>query len=178
MKDLLIKIKLIENSNLILENITIDDFRLFFNKIVITERTEEVFENIDFFSKKKNFIGQINLNNFEIRKVVKFNGESNSHTKAIGHFHEQDGHLKIDTNIFGSQNFLFFVYGSLVVFFIVNGVDIFSTIQENGLISYLFSTITFLGLLILPYLSVKWSVRNFKQDYEKEFKSIFNQNFT
>lgn len=178
MKDFLKKIKLIENSNLILENITIDDFRLFFNEIVITEKTEKVFENIDFLSEKKNFIGQINLNNFEIRKVVKFNGKSDSHTKAIGHFHEQDGHLKIDTNIFGSQNFLIFVYGSLVVFFIVNGVDIFSSIQENGLISYIFSTITFLGLLILPYLSVKWSVRSFKQDLEKEFKSIFNQNFT
>lgn len=158
MNEFLGKIKLIEKSNLSLENTTLEDFYLFFNKSLI--------------ANKSDFIGQIDLNKFEIKRAVKFNANSDSLSKANGNFYEQNGHLKIDTEIIGSIHFLTFIYVSIAAYLIVNGGDIFAQFQNDGFVANIFLTIVFLGIFILPYLSVKWSIRRFKHDLEKELKKI------
>lgn len=168
MNDFFRKIKIIQPFSIILD-ITKQKFVSELSKV--TENSDLgmfsiVFEAFD--SDNKEFIGKVSQTGFKIRRKIKMFDTKNTVAIAEGTFKESDNKLLIEGTINGFNNFFYFIYGIIIISFVLFIIT-FSFNQENS--TFILNYILFQGLImfIIPYFVIRRSVNRLKYELEREF---------
>lgn len=169
MKDILRKLKLIENFTTCIEINKID----FIEKLsTITDKGSfgMFSDSFDAFSSnKKEYKGQIDLNGFKLKRRRRFFDNNGSFAIVNGTFHEENGHLTIYSEINGFHNFFIFFYVVLIIFYSSTFIGTF--ISEGNIKFFMIPFFILHGtfMFLVPYFIMKRSVKRIKYELEREF---------
>ena len=169
MKDFLRRIKLIDSMTTTLP-ISKIQFVNRLHEITDVGSTAMMLDTFEAFSSsKKEFKGQINFDNFKIRKRKRFFETNKYIAVATGTFDEKGGQLTVETEINGFSDFYIVFYAFLIIIYSIL-IIAFSTGLAGGGFSFLpFIIIHGTLMFCLPYFMMKRSVRNLKYELEREF---------
>lgn len=168
MKDFLKKIKLIDTFSISLD---VSKQKFVSELSRVTEYSElGVFSNIfeAFDSSNKEFKGKVSSSGFKIRRKFKMFDNKNTAAIAEGIFKEKDDKLIIEATINGFNNFFYFFYGFLILFYTI---FIIGFTFGEGDQTFFFPFILFHGLAMffIPYFVIRRSVNRLKYELEREF---------
>ena len=175
MREFLRKIKLIDNFTTTLQ-ISKPDFITRLSRITDIGSTNMFLDPLEAFSSSKcEFKGEIDRNGFKLRRRRKPFVRSNSIAIATGKMKEENGQLTIQTEIYGFNNFMYFFYGFLLLFYIVFFVGFLSSDQIP---IFIFPFLIFHGALmtLIPYFVMRSSVKKMKYELERDFFYLTKSN--
>lgn len=125
-----------------------------------------------FNSRNKTYKGNISNSTFKIQKIKTFFSGKKQHPIATGKITENIDSIKLEIEINGINPFIkfFFIFTGIFYLIFLSGF-LFITTRENF---FPFFIIPFLflhaALMIgIPFFMIKSSVKNFKQEIEREF---------
>lgn len=169
MKDLLRKLKLVDNLTTDLE---MSRAQFVENMSSITDSGSigmfsDIFEPFSF--SKNELKGQINFDGFKIKRRRRFFDNNLNMAIANGTINERNGHLTIEAEINGFNNFYYLIYMLLLVCY---SIFIFGVIKSDSKNEF-FAILIFLlfGALMfsIPCLLMIRSVKSLKSKLEREF---------
>lgn len=125
-----------------------------------------------FNSKNKIYKGNISNSTFKIQKIKKFFSGKKQHPIATGKINENIDSIKLEIEINGINPLLKFFFIFTGIFYLIFlSVFILITTKE-GFFPFFIIPFLFLhaALMIgIPFFMIKSSVKNFKQEIEREF---------
>lgn len=169
MKEFLKRLKLIDSMTTNLQTSKIE-FVNRLNEITDKGGIGIMSDTFDVFSSSKNeFKGQVDFENFKIKRRRRFFDTNMNFAVAKGTFIENNGLLIVETEINGFNNFFIVFYVLLIIFY---SIFIFALSCDN--INESFIAIPFLLLhgafmFAIPYLVMRRSVKRLKYELEREF---------
>ena len=139
-------------------------------EITDKETTGIMSDTFDVFSSSKNeFKGQINNDNFKIKRKRRFFDTNMNFSVANGIFEEKDGNLIVETEINGFNNYFLFFYAFLIIFYTIFIFGVSSSEKNDALIAIPFLVIHGTFMFSIPYFIMKRSVKRMKYELEREF---------
>lgn len=176
MKEFLIRLKLIDYMTTTLHLSKID----FINRLrAITDEgsTRRLSDHFNIFAPSPfEFKGEVNLQGFKIKKRKKVFDSNLNISEANGTYTEENGTLKIETEINGFNNFYIFYYVFIILIYAVFLVLIMRSGGETEIIAILFLLIHGAFMLGLPYLMMRKSVQRMQYELEREFYYLTKTN--
>ena len=162
------KIKLIDTFEINLQLSQHD----FIDKLsAVTEKGNLGIFSESYFGLKKNkkeYIGQISYDSFSIRKQRSFPNAKNNSANATGTMSEDNGNLKIDTEINGFKSTILIFYVCLIFFYAFALPKFLNTNNEREILLIVFFVVQGVFMFTIPYIMMRLSVRRFKYDLERE----------
>ena len=132
-----------------------------------------------FTSSDNKFKGSVNHNGFKIRKRRWFFERNFGKATATGNLREQHNSLVIHTEINAFNSHMVFMFGALIVFYLVFFTMVFGSIfSENSdfpVFVPIFVIIHAAFMFGIPYFMMRKGVRRMKQDLEREFHFIISK---
>lgn len=168
MKVLLRKLKLIDNLTTELE-ISRTEFVEKLSAITDKGDTGMFSDTFDVFSNSKNELkGEVNYNGFKIKRRRRVFDSTLNVAVASGTINEHNGHLTIESEINGFNNFVIFFYVFIFVFY---SIFIFGTSSNNnpGFFETQFILLHATLMISIPYFLMRRSVKRLKYELEREF---------
>ena len=175
MKDILRKLKLIDNLTTDLE-ISRTEFVEKLSAITDRGDTGMFSDTFDVFSSSKNELkGQVNFEGFKLKRRRRFFDTNLNMAVASGTINEHNGHLTIESEINGFNNFFIVFYIFLIVFysFFIFGFGSSDNNMEFFAIPFLILHGTL--MFSIPYFMMRRSVKRLKYELEREFFYLTKQ---
>ena len=128
-----------------------------------------------FSSSKKNYIGTISGNEFELRKRMRFFEANKGGAIAKGKMQQEGENLIIDVEVNGFKKSIIFFFIAITLFYVFFiGTIGFATFMETESSNLPFFVIPFILLhavmmYCIPIYVIRKSVKNIKNDLEKDF---------
>lgn len=176
MKEFLKRFRLIDSMTTTLQ-ISKVEFVNRLNEITDQGSTGIFSDSFDIFSSSNNELkGQVNFDNFKIKRRRRFFDTNMNLAVANGTFIENNGKLTIETELNGFNNFFILFYVLLILFY---SFFIFSFIgsDNNGeFIAIPFILLHGTFMFGLPYFMMRRSVQRLKYELEREFFYLTKSN--
>ena len=175
------KINLIDEFTIVLNTSRMDFIKALKNNVDeanINSFSSHFFQGFEVFSSSKNvFKGQVNNDGFKIRKRRRMFNSTSGLARAKGSFRERNDQLEIKTTVSSWNNILLVIICMLLVFYIVFISISFvnSEFRSDSFFVIPFLMIHGLFMLGIFYFLMRKSVKNLKQDLEREFVYIINK---
>ena len=169
---LLRKVKLIENFNIETPLLTTD---LVKRMDIILHKDKSSFFVGD-YSSKSQFVGNVDVEGFEIRKSLINLGSDKVLVKAFGSFLDLKDKTKVNIEIIGFDPFMKFFYGGLSFFLILILsaflLSIFNSDFKNNIpnpeYAFLINLLLLIILFLYTYYLMRKSMKNMRHDLERE----------
>ncbi|WP_299122730.1 hypothetical protein [uncultured Winogradskyella sp.] len=180
MENFLRKIKLIDSFSTTL-NTSKSDFTSALRNHVDEAEIDSFFSGVfEMFSSSENkFKGLVSHSGFKIRKRRRFFERNFGKAIAKGNLREQGDKLVINTEINAFNNYMIFMFGALIVFYLVFFIIVFGSIfSENSELPVfvpIFVLVHAVFMFGIPYFIMRKGVRRMKQDLEREFHFIISK---
>lgn len=176
MKEFLKRLKLIDRMTTTLQ-ISKVEFVNRLNEITDQGSTGIFSDSFDIFSSSNNeFKGQVNFDNFKIKRRRRFFDTNMNFAVANGTFIENNGQLTIETELNGFNNFFILFYVLLILFY---SFFIFGLIASDNNIEFIaipFIILHATFMFALPYFIMRRSVKRLKYELEREFFYLTKSN--
>jgi hypothetical protein len=175
MKRFLRKLRLIDHLTIKLP-ISKTDFVNKLNEITEISSTRIFYDAFDlFFSSKKEFKGQIDLQGFELRRRRRLFDNNVNMAIANGTFSENNEQLNIDVDINGFNNIFLVFYIFLIIFYLFIFFNILNSERRNDFTVILIMLIPVTFSFLFPYFMMRRSVERFKYELERELFYLTKQ---
>lgn len=165
------KLKLKENFNFKISNISKQEFVSRFRKEV-TESDLGLFENLFevFQGGKNDYKGKVSFDGFTIKRRRKFFDRNKFMVKVEGTYLQKENDLFINTEINAYNPFILFFFCVVIFIYIIFILAIFlSSNSEESLFFSPFLLIHAALMIGIPYIMLRKSVKNMKRDLERDF---------
>ena len=178
MEDFLKKLKLLKEISISL-NTQRSEFVPALKKYVDSAKINNPFSRLEdiFTSSKNSYKGIVTSRDFEIKKRLRFGDSKFSGAKITGTFQDFGDTLIIKAKVNAWNNFMFFFYGFVIIFYFVFGILMVPEIINSGedffsviIIPFLFIHAFF--MLGMPYFFMRRSVLRTLREFEKEIHFI------
>lgn len=172
MKEFLTLIKIIQNQTIELEVSKKDFIKAF--KHNIGEQKSELYEVLEktFKTKKSNYIGKIDFNEFYLKKRNHFFDTDKNTSVVKGKFIQRGQYLRIITEIQGVSYFKFAIYAILAIgYSCIMFVSSQNILKKTGNYLYLVLFVVFHSSIIfgLPYFIIKKRIKRMETEMNYNF---------
>jgi hypothetical protein len=172
MKNTLKKLKLIDHLTMEL-NISRNEFVNKLKKVVDKGDIGFFSDIFDGFSSSNNELkGQVDYNGFKIKRRKRFFDTNMNFAFADGIFNEQNGTLKIETEINGFSGFFIPFYIILIIFYSIFILAIGNSGNNERYFAIPFLIFHATLMFGIPYFMMRRSVKRLKYELEREFYYI------